>query len=103
MELPRDVRLARMLGRIEDGSDMLTAVCAELDPIGSYSTSYPFLALARRIDARYGDVLWFADYLTTFSPTPRDDPRFSAALERLSHEQRSQIAARVSEMQRAAR
>lgn len=80
--------------------DHVEKLANELNPIGERSNSYPYLALARRIDAEYGDVLWFADYLTTFSPTPRDDPRFSGALERLSHEQRSAIAARVSELQR---
>lgn len=96
MELPRDVRLARMLERVVDYSDATAVVMSNLDPIGTHSTSYPFLALARRIDAEYGDVLWFVDYLS-HGPDPKD-PRYLAALSRLSHEQRAQIAARITEM-----
>lgn len=81
--------------------ESLSGIIRELDPIGSARpSSYPFLAVARHIGADYGDVLWFVDYLTTYSPTPRDDPRFSGAIERLSHEQRSHIASQVSAVRR---
>lgn len=73
-----------------------------LDPIGEHSASYPFLALSRRIGADYGDVLWFADYLTnsdlnmhsSFHP----NQHYRDALDRLTHEQREAILARVNEL-----
>lgn len=100
-------RLRRLHDQLEsrdrsgfDVSDDIGELAEGLDPIGHHSNSYPFLAVARLLEADYGDVLWFADYLTTYSSTPRDDPRFTGALERLSHEARSVIASRVSALQR---
>lgn len=102
VELPREVRLARTLrNSLGIESQIACDVADELDAIGKYSTSYPFLALARKINAEYGDVLWFVDYLATQpSRFPMNDVRFTGAIERLSPEQRKEIKKRFDVLRR---
>jgi hypothetical protein len=96
-ELPREARLARTL-RMCNLPEEASEVADQLDSIGEYSTSYPFLALARRIDADYGDVLWFADYLTGCASQFLSDPRILGALDRLSDRQKGWIVSRLDNM-----
>jgi hypothetical protein len=96
-ELPRDVQLAQRLRSCVE-SMIAEDVAEELDPIGRRSSSYPYLALARRVGADYGDVLWFADYLTSAQEPASSDPRLRRALENLTERQREEIATRADQL-----